>query len=277
MELMPVFRTLLRRRLVVLAGLVAAVAALAALTARSPGPTTAGTALSRVLIDTPDSMLTNARVAGSSVSGMRAALFADLMSSDRAREQIAKRARISPDDLVVRGGITQEPLVIGPLAERAAIAAADQAATYVLAVAPESRLPIVNLSAYGPDVKAAKRLAEAASATMATFNTVPAGEKSGAVVRPLGPAQGSVLVSGGSNKRAVIAAAMVFVLVCGSIVLLGGLARWWRGLAARDVPQVPRAGARASLAFAAGVVSSDLRRARRQLARGLLWRPRRSS
>lgn len=271
MELAPIARTLWHRRALVLLVLVAAVAAMAAANSRSSGATVAGTALSRVLLDTPKSMLTHAGVVGSDVTGYRAALFADELSSTDAEREIARRAGISTDELVVRGVTAQPPLVVGQLATRSSIAAAAEAAPYVVQVTPETRMPIVNLSAYAPDREAAERLAGAATQTMAGLNVVPPGERSGAVVAPLGKAESATLVAGGSKKLVIVAGLFIVVGGCLAVIALDALLRWWRRLAALRVgPPPPVTGVRASAAFAADVLTSDVRRVRRRLP----WPPR---
>ena len=270
MELLRVFATLWQRRLLVLLGVALALAVVA----KAPGSgagATAGTALARVLVDTPDSMLVDVGPRGTNVSGMRTALLADKMMAGEVKAKIARAAGVPDDELLMRGASSDPPLVPGPLAQSASIATAGVTAPYAISVRPEAQVPIIEISVYAPDAASAARVASAATDTLESLNTAPEGDTSGAVVESLGPPLSQEIVAAESRKMAVIAAVILFAFWCGAIVLASGMARWWRAQAVRDAlaPPAPRAAAGESLTFAISVVASDLRRAWQQTTRPL--------
>ena len=214
MELLRVFATLWQRRLLVLLGVALALAVVA----KAPGSgagATAGTALARVLVDTPNSMLVDVGPRGANASGMRTALLADKMMAGEVKAKIARAAGVPDDELLMRGASSDPPLVPGPLAQSASIATAGVTAPYAISVRPEAQVPIIEISVYAPDAASAARVASAATDTLESLNTAPEGDTSGAVVESLGPPLSQEIVAAESRKMAVIAAVILFASVRG--------------------------------------------------------------
>jgi hypothetical protein len=161
MELLPLARGLWRRRLLITAGAVVAIAI--ALGLGSPPPTTSAVAWTRVSLDTRTSQLVETTPRGADSLPWRASLMRHLMATDAMQRQLAQRLGVPPDQVQVVDPILAEPKVPASLPLRAAEAAGVSAAPYVLTVAMKnSSLPILSLEGAAPDPSRAKRLVEAA-------------------------------------------------------------------------------------------------------------------
>lgn len=260
MDILRILGVLWRRRLLVGIGALAAVV-LCVLPVGRSAPS--GQALSRVLVDTPTSLLADVGARGSSTAAMRASLLADLMASDQAKAAIARGARLPAGELVIHSPSGDPPLVANPLAERASIATAAATARYALSIRPDPRVPIISISAFAPDSRSAAKLAESATASLAATARGPAGKRSVIALRPLGPVDASEVAGPSSQMRNRILVLVAFLFWCGVLVVAAGVVRWWRALGFHTATQAPapRATPAASLAFAVSIVASDVRRA----------------
>jgi hypothetical protein len=245
MELMSIVGVLAGRRILVLLGALVAIAVgLAAMDAVPIGPAvggarTTGMARSRILVDTPHSLVGDLRARADTI-GAQAALLSDLLAGGEQVRAIARRAGVAPGSLVVLRPAATMPTKPSPLAEDASVAAATPAPATVT-VRTSTALPIVTIEAVAPDRATAARLAGAASAALRSLAAEQAPSPPRAlVVTELEPVR-SVAVVSGAGRRVPLAlggALMAFALWCGAIVVLSGLAGAWRGIA------TPAAGAR---------------------------------
>jgi hypothetical protein len=242
MELLNVLKLLWRRRFVVGLGAVVAVlvgaAASGVLPIRSAAGESevAGEALARVLVDTPDPLAGTVQPTGADTIQRRTVLLADLMTSDRMKSTIAKRAGRRAGEVVVVELSDSEPTVPGELPERAATAATTVATErYVLDVRTDAAVPIISIGASAPDARSARILAEEAVDALRSVTARPSGRKAGVEVQPLGVVRARE-VAGDSDPRVRVglaAATLVFAMWCGAVVVACGLARMWRSAGVR--------------------------------------------
>ena len=161
MELIALLHVLVRHRLLVALGAVAALAA-GFLVTRAPSAHY-GFATARVVLDTPDSQLVDAQPVGADTLPMRAALLADLMAGSSLKPKLARALGVPEQDLAVRAPHLSTPPVALPLAVRALEAAAPTTEPYVLGMQAVGPLPIIAIDARGPRKADAERLAAAAT------------------------------------------------------------------------------------------------------------------
>jgi hypothetical protein len=218
------------RVLVAIGALVTVLAAVAAMGVQHKVEVT-GSAESRVLIDTPRSLRVDLRPQSETV-GAQATLIADLLSSDEQAAAIARAVGVSPDKVAVRIVSLATNTIPSPLAQRASEAAATAPQPYVLTVlAGDFDVPIITLTATGPTVRAAARLAEAGTSAVAVLTQTRAPSPKRALKsEPLGPVRTQEVVSAGRGKIIFVGGAIVlFVVWCCAIVVGAGVIRAWRG------------------------------------------------
>lgn len=242
MELLTALRMLSRRRLLVGAGALVAVAVGAVAAGVLPlqnGDSRAqfsGEALARVLVDTRDPLAGTIQPRGADTIQRRTVLLADLMTSDRVTAIITGQAGRRAGEVVVLRPTDDEPSVPGVMAERAADAAAAAATErYVLDVRTDASVPIISIGASAPDVRSARRLAEAAVDALTSVTARPGGPKAGVEIQPLGSVRARE-VADDSGPRVLLglaAATVVFTIWCAAIVMASGAARVWRSAGLR--------------------------------------------
>jgi hypothetical protein len=205
MGLVALLRVLWRRRLAVLVGLVAAVA-VGVVGIKMKGPPKATTsAASRVLIDTPRSLVANAKAPGALTIYPRARVIADLMATEGAEAEVARRAGLDPDEVAVLGpGAAAPPLVITAVAEQAA-EVVRPVAPYLVSVEVTPGLPILTITATGADLETAVALGEAAVATLPAVARAAPGGGDSVAVETLGEPNIATKVSGGRKTIAAMA------------------------------------------------------------------------
>jgi hypothetical protein len=224
MEVLPVLRSLLSRRLLVGAGLVVAIAV--GLMARTTRASDTGLASTRVVLDTLDSQLVHADPKGADSLVWRAQLLSALMGSEPVRRGIARDVRVPAKDLAVVDAALATPVVATtlPVAAAQAAAAAIRPEPYVLTVQSDPQLPMVSIEARAPDSGQAARLARAAAAAIAAAAPASGGpELQRFSVEAVGPPRMRTVEAGQGRLRAVGAALAVFVLWCGCVVLCARL------------------------------------------------------
>jgi hypothetical protein len=199
---------------------------------------TVGIAAARVLIDTPQSKVVDLGAAGADYSalGGRAALLANLMASGPVKAAIARRVGVSPDTFDA----------IPPVQEGAAASRppptptpGDDASALVLTIETETDVPIISFRSQAPDAAGAARLADGAVqglrdylGSIAAAQKVPQARQ--LVVTQLGRAGAGTEMRGRSRIYALIAALLVFSLMCAVAVVLPGIARRWSAIAADE-------------------------------------------
>jgi len=186
--------------------------------------------------------------------GTQAAVLAELMAGDDERDVIARRAGVSPSELLIRRPRVAQLFAPGLLAQRAGDAVAGLAAPSVISVAAASPLPVLTIEVTAPSKAVARRIA---TATRDTLDEVMAARAPtvgrSLVVRPLGSVR-SIAVPGSrrSGLIAIVAALFVFVFWACSVVVLHGVLRMWlRATAPASVAAQPEPRSRACAAAAA--------------------------
>jgi hypothetical protein len=231
MELINIARLLWGRRIVVGIGLLVAVA-VGALAANGQLPGSGGSAAPkarnasiRVLVDTATSQLVTPDPRSADTVAARAVLMADLMASDAAKAEIARRAQIKPAQLAVLAPGVTVPTIPTKLSERTATTLEGAPEPYAVTLYAEGEVPIVAIDARAPGAPEARALARAAAATMASLTAPPTPEmKRGFVAQALGPPVVAKAKSGsGPAVFAVAAFLATFGIWCGCVVLASGL------------------------------------------------------
>jgi hypothetical protein len=231
MELISIARLLWRRRIIVGVGLLVAVAvgALAADgqlpgSGGSPAPESRNAAV-RVLVDTATSQLVTPDPRSADTVAARAVLIADLMASDAAKAEIARRVHIRPAQLAVLGPGVTVPTIPTKLSERTATTLEGAPEPYAVTLYAEGEVPIVAIEARAPGAPEARALARAAAATVASLTAPPKPEmKRGFVAQPLGPPVVARAESGSGPAAFAVAAFLATLAIwCGCVVLASGL------------------------------------------------------
>jgi len=223
-----ILRLLARRRVIVglsgLAAIAIGVALAYGVTLAPPGlgsrEQPAAHATTRVLVDMPSSLLVNTPGNRADTTATRGLLLADLALSDPVKATIARSAGIEPGQLrIITPSLSDAPRP-NVLTDRTVAAAKAAGVPYVLRLDADGRLPIVWVDATAPSAASAKRLAAAATAGLRSV----AGEgEDRVVVDQLAAPQAEPGPAGSESVRAVLAAAFIFCLLCGCIVVAAGL------------------------------------------------------
>jgi hypothetical protein len=219
MEILHVLRTLWRRRIAVVLGVVAAVPVL--IDGGRGAPSSGGVASTRVALDTPRSQLVNAAPAGADSLGWRASLLAHLVAADATKRMIASLAGIPPARVAVVDPTLAVPAVPASLPKGASEATAAATAPYVLSVyESDGSLPIIAIHAAAPDRAAAARLA-GATATVLESESSPADTPAVQpfTVERVAPIHARTVVSGGGMVRAAAMAVFVVGAWCACVAL----------------------------------------------------------
>ncbi len=221
MELVGIIRVLWRRRILVGLG---ALTALAAGVFATHQQTDSALARVRVLADTPSSLVTNVRARGDDTIATRAVLLSSLMTSDEMRVEIAREAALEPSELAVVDPDFGSPAVATPLS-REAVEFARPTEPNVVTVSV-GQVPIVSILTKADDPDAAARLAEAATAALASLGRQPEplGNR-GVNLQRLGSVEVERVVNGPGRAEAASAAAAIFGLWCSVVVLFDWIIR----------------------------------------------------
>ena len=240
MGLVGLLRVLWRRRIIVGVGAVLAIVAAVVGIQRGADATPTSSSLTKVLIDTPNSLVADARANGAATIYTRARLVGGLVADDSARAAIARRAGLSPSELAIAGpGAAAPPSAITPLATQA-IAVAKPVAPYLVSVEVAPSLPIVSVTASAPDQGQAARLGRAAVDTLSSVaRDAPGGGASVAIEQLGSPLIATKAVAGGKAKP-VAAALVLFLLWCLACAIFDSVARR-RSLGKADLSAASRA------------------------------------
>jgi hypothetical protein len=180
----------------------------------------------------------------------RAILIANLMTGDRALEQIGRRAGIPADAIAAnaRVMIDVQPVMLEPDSERRAAQLADAQRPYQLEVRPDPFRPKLSVYAQAPSVPEAERLANAALPGVQAYldelvREQGADPKKQVRLEQLGTARGAVLNGG----TAIMIASLTFLLAFAGLCLVAfAIAKLRRGskageATARSEPGEPAA------------------------------------
>lgn len=205
-----------------------------------------GLASTRVLINTPSSIVADLNPAGGSSLSTHAQLLGNLISSDAVHNAIAKRAGLAPTDLTISplavGGVIQTPL---------AVTAPAPVGASSVSVNADPLLPLITITATAPTPNLAASLANGSVTVLQSYiQTVAADEGIPASRRPvitsLGAAVGLPSTNGPSKMYSAAAIILLFSLSCYIIlVATGGKARL------RELKELRALGSESTLAPAA--------------------------
>jgi hypothetical protein len=232
MESIGILRALLRRPLLLVLGalLALAVGVLASyrVSLLPPGlqsrMASAGFARQRLLVDTPTSLIADARAKGAPAIVIRTTILADQMEGDGVRAALAEKMGVPPGAIGVISSTTATPETESPLAKQA-LEATRPSEPYVVSLGLEAGQPILTVLATAPDADAAAALARATttSLTAAARRASPA---RGAVrVERIGAAEVGSKQVGGGKKKAAIGVLLILAIWCSAIVLADGARR----------------------------------------------------
>lgn len=199
---------------------------------------TVGIASTSALVDTPSSQVVDLGgkdAADGAALPARAQLLANLLTASPLKDEIAKKAGIDPAHLIASAAEPGAGAVAkgkAPLASGAKVSAGDPQAS-TLTLRTDVTLPIISVDTQSPDAETATKLANATVAVLqadlqsiAGSDGVPFTRR--LVVKQLGPARAGVITQGPSRLLAIVAALMVFALVCAASLGVSALAREWR-------------------------------------------------
>lgn len=234
MELLHILRRLWRRRILLGAGLLVALATFVALGGTSPITARGALASTSVALDTPKSQLVAAAPAGADTLIWRAILLAQLLATKTSKTQLAGRLRVGPNQVAVVDPALDQPLVPTNTAEAATKVASPVAAPYVLATSfPNYAVPLISIEAAGPDRAAAGRLAEAAVAvlrsqaptdgrrfTSQVITNAGVLRRQPFVVSQVAPLRIKLVASSSLPTKAVVAPLFVFLAWCTALLLV---------------------------------------------------------
>jgi hypothetical protein len=195
------------------------------------------TATARVLLDSPASQVADANPPGIDEIITRAALFTAQLGDDAAAARVAADAHVPPAELRIEAFATG-PALSSPLPKAVAAAVAVTAAPYVVHVDADPDAPFIAIQATAPTGPDAAHLA---GATIAALRRVaaPRGITSqlGYAIVPLGRPRLAVVAP--SSGRAMTAALAFAALVIWTalVIIVPGIARWWRRLGASVPPE----------------------------------------
>jgi hypothetical protein len=168
MELLPALRMLWRRRLLVAAGFLAAIA-MAVVVGCAP-PSSSAVARTRVTLDTRKSQLVESAPPGVDTLPWRASMITHLMQDDSAQRGVAQRLGVDPSQIEIVDPVLAVPVTPASMPLDASDAASVTAAPYVVTVGVvDTGLPMISIEAAAPDRRGAARLAEATVAVLETY------------------------------------------------------------------------------------------------------------
>jgi hypothetical protein len=217
MGFVALLRVLWRRRIAVFVGLAVAIAVGVVGIKMKGSPTSTSSSTGRVLINTPRSLVATAKAPGAPTIYSRSRVIADLMATESAAAEVARRAGLDPAEIVVLGpGAAAPPQVITAIAEQAA-EVVRPTAPYVVSVEVTPGLPILSITATGADLDTAVALGEAAVATLPAVARAAPGDGASVKVETLGEPNIATKVSGG---RKMIAAAALFLFGAWCLVVV---------------------------------------------------------
>jgi hypothetical protein len=242
MELARTLKTLwIRRRLVALGALIAAVAAMLSVYSVGlfpPSMTTRtnifATASTQLLVDAPDSAFADLENDLTPLE-TRASVFARFLASPVALQLIAKEAKVSVSSIEAEGPYDINLPVIQqePTAGQRSSQIIGEGALYRLRFENNPVLPVVSVFAQAPTEAEAIGLANAAPRALRVYinriqteQDTPEGRR--VVIRKLGDATGGVVNAGANVQIAALVFIIVFGAWCMLLVPAQTLARGWR-------------------------------------------------
>jgi hypothetical protein len=230
-----------RRRLVILGGLVALVAAILSVNTVGLFPPTLtsrtnvfATASSQILVDTPDSSFADLSYELEPLE-TRAGVFARFLANPAALALISRESGIPAAEIEAQGPYEQNlPLTQQePAAEKRSTQIIGEGALYRLRFENNPDLPIISVFAQAPTEGEALALADAAPAALRAYverlqehQHTPRRDR--VEIRPLGHATGGVVNAGANTEIAILVFFVVLVGWCILLIPANTIARGWR-------------------------------------------------
>jgi hypothetical protein len=193
-------------------------------------------ASTQVVVDTPESLLSNLRQSTYSLENQtnRALLLGDVMASFPVREHIAERAGINVSQLAVAGPVTpEEPRVIAdPGDQPKTTDILKSPEEYRVSVTANPTVPILDIEAEAPTPEAAAKLADSSVGGLRDYieEVSKAGhtpEDAKVYIRQLGHATGSTVNPGIKIEFAALAFFLVFLLGSAITLYVGRMRSGW--------------------------------------------------
>jgi hypothetical protein len=195
-----------------------------------------GSASTRVVVDTPRSVVTDLREDTYSIEGLsnRALLLGNVMASLPVRRFIAHRAGISAEQIRATPPVT-------PDQPRTMVDAEHQPHTsdllkrtdeYRLSIQANPTVPILDIYSEAPDGAAAEKLANAAVNGLRDYLETTASEQGTPIsdqvrLEQLGSAKGGVINDGAGLRLAILVFFIVFSLASAAVLFIGRVRRGW--------------------------------------------------
>jgi hypothetical protein len=197
-----------------------------------------GTANTQILIDTPQSSLTDLGI-GLEPLAERASVFARFMTSRPVRASIAQEVGLKEDELVTEA--PQSEAVDPNRAERSD-ALLGEDTSYRISFATDRGLPTITIRAQAPRAEDAIRLADAGAAGFARYvkavqhkQHVPLERR--VTVRQLGKAEGGTVAADINRPLAILTFVGVFIAFCLLLLLASNVSQ-----SMRDIREAEQAG-----------------------------------
>src|ERR1700722_4105911 len=224
MEITEILKTLRARWL--LSTLVAVLAIGAATAVRlSSHNVPTGAATVQLLVDSPSSELANLTQSRTPLIA-RAAVFAQVVTSQAVLQSVAEVAKVSADKVTAQGpysGSGETLDVITPAEARSSQIVAEKA-IYRLTFLPQQNEPVITTTVQAPTPVAAARIANAVYPGVENYITAiqrkgHTPEQDRVTLRQLGPAQTGTVNSG--SRGTLMIAAFLGILILGLLAILG--------------------------------------------------------
>ena len=238
MESGGILQVLWRRRLVLAVGLLLALAVavhgLYQVTASPPGlrgrAVSSGYALQHVLVDTPTSLVADARAWGADSIAIKAAILASLATSEVARDEIAGAIERRPDEVAVVSQSAMAPQTATPLSEQA-VEVTRPKAPYIVTLGESPTLPVLSIWAVAPDAGAAAELAAAATAALAPAVRRDLVAGGGVKIEPQGSVQTGTRSIAPKPAGALLKALVLLIAWCTAVFIFDATVRRRQGQA----------------------------------------------
>jgi hypothetical protein len=195
------------------------------------------TAHTEVLVDTPQSIMTNLRVNSDSIDGLvnRAVVLGNVIASTPVETRIAQRAHVPAALLRIQAPLTPKvaSLPVSTQSSRSVTDILKSNEQYRIAIDANPIVPMLDIYAQTPTAESAAALANAAVdelkaylAGLASTQATPA--KYQIRLEELGRATGTVINPGVKYQVALLVFILTFLLACASTIFISRIRAGWR-------------------------------------------------
>jgi hypothetical protein len=195
------------------------------------------TAHTEVLVDTPQSIMTNLRQSSYSIDGLvnRAVVLGNVIASTPVEAKIAQRANVPAPLLRIQGPITVHVASL-PLTAQDTRSITDITKSneqYRIQIDANPTVPMLDIYAQTPTAKSAAALANAAVdelkaylAGLASSQATPASDQ--VRIEQMGRATGMVINPGVKYQLALLVFILTFLLACATAIVVSRIRAGWR-------------------------------------------------